>query len=93
MDADLVATLKESNKISNGDDLENGPSNKLVVFDLPSQSSASSDESEADAPSMEAGIPFEDIMNIHPEEKLDVVILQIEEGFEALVEHNKEAEE
>lgn len=92
LDAGVLAELKAANKISNGDDLENGPSNKLVVFDLPSQSEDSSDESASDA-DVAAGIPFEAIANIHPEEKLDVVILQIEEGFEALADHNKKAED
>lgn len=35
LDASVVDSLKKLNRISNGDDLRKGASNKIVVFDMP----------------------------------------------------------
>ncbi len=78
LDAGVVGILKSLDKISNGDDLvEEGASNKIVVFDMPEESADSTESEDDTKTALENGIPFEAIANVRPEEKLDAVIYQI----------------
>ncbi len=93
LDTSIVESLKELNKITNGDDLEDcDVCDKIVVFDMPEESSASEESVDETTKALDHGIPFEAIANVRPEEKLNVVIEQITEGFKTLSLHNKNIE-
>ena len=93
LDTSIVESLKELNKITNGDDLDDDVFNKIVVFDMPEESSVSEESVDETTKALDFGIPFEDIANVRPEDKLNVVIEQITEGFKTLSAHNKNIED
>ena len=66
---------------------------KIVVFDMPEESSDSDESVDETSKALDHGIPFEAIANVRPEEKLNVVIEQISEGFKTLSLHNKNIED
>ncbi len=67
--------------------------NKIVVFDMPEESTDSDESADETVKALGKGIPFEAIANVRPEEKLNVVIDQIADGFKTLSSHNKNIED